>query len=583
MRRTTTLAALLLCAGPAATADAPALPKVVLIGDSIRLAYAPLVARRLVGQAVVVGPVANGADSGNVLAHLDEWVLREKPDVVHLSCGLHDLKYDRKSGDYQVTLAAYEANLRRIVERIRKETSAALVFATTTPIDDERHARRGATFDRREADVRRYNAAALEVMLPARIIVHDVHALVEQAGPEKWLAADGTHFTQAANERLAESVAECVLRQLAARNAKPRPEVRGGPEAIAAYAKAQAARDALVPRVYKEMKLATFEPPADAAAWQARRPQVLEVVRRSLGDLPPRPSPQRVRLVCREIRPEYSLEQVAIDNGVDSAISALLLIPDKRAPRAPAILWLHSSSADKNRMLLPHFEGGKEPLGEVLVRAGYVVLAPDAYWHGSRAGTGPSGGAEQGFQEQEDLFKLNLWLGRTLWGMFVRDDQIALDYLCGRPEVDPRRIGATGMSLGSTRSWWLAAMDDRIAAAAGVACLTRCQNLLRHGQLRQHGVYFYTIGLPRHFDSEGVLALIAPRPYLAVTGELDAGSPADGIKVIEEKVGAVYSALGQRDHFRSVRYADTGHVYTPAMRAEMLAWFDRWLKPQPPR
>jgi dienelactone hydrolase/lysophospholipase L1-like esterase len=579
MTRTTALAALVLGSLPAFAADTPALPKVVLIGDSIRLGYAPLVAKRLAGQAVVVSPAANGGDSGNVLAHLDEWVLRERPDVVHFNCGLHDLKRDRKSGQYQVSHADYAVNLRRIVERLRKETSAAVVFATTTPIHDERHTRRGATFDRREEDVRRYNAAALEIIRSAGIVVHDLHALVEQAGPETWLGADGTHFTDAANERLAEAVAECVLRQLAVRNAKPRPEVHGGPEAVAAYAKAEAARDALVPRVYKEMKFGVFEPPPDAGAWRTRRPEVLEVVRRSLGDLPPRPSPQRVRLICHELRPGYSLEQVAIDSGVDGEISALLLIPDKRAPRAPAILWLHSSSADKNRMLLPHYEGGEEPLAEALVRAGYVVLAPDAYWHGNRSGTGPSGSAEKGFQEQEDLFKLNLWLGRTLWGMFVRDDQVALDYLSSRPEVDPRRIGATGMSMGSTRSWWLAAVDDRIAAAAGVACLTRYENLIRHGQLRQHGVYFYTIGLLRHFDSEGVLALIAPRPYLAVTGELDAGSPADGIKVIEEKVGAVYAALGQRDHFRSVRYADVGHTYTPAMRAEVLAWFARWLKP----
>jgi len=82
----------------------------------------------------------------------------------------------------------------------------------------------------------------------------------------------------------------------------------------------------------------------------------------------------------------------------------------------------------------------------------------------------------------------------------------------------------------------------------------------------------------KYFDSEGVLALIAPRPYLALTGELDAGSPADGIRVIEEKVGAVYTALGARERFKNILYPDTGHTYTPQMRAEMLAWFARWLK-----
>src|SRR5262249_14859684 len=149
----------------------------------------------------------------------------------------------------------------------------------------------------------------------------------------------------------------------------------------------------------------------------------------------------------------------------------------------------------------------------------------------------------------------------------------------GRSEVDKARIGATGMSMGSTRAWWLAAVDDRVACTVGVACLTRYQNLIAHGQLRQHGVYYFTHGLLKHFDSEGVIALIAPRPFLALTGELDAGSPADGVKVIDEKVAGVYATLDARERYKSILYPETGHVHTPKMRAETLAWFERWLKP----
>jgi hypothetical protein len=327
------------------------------------------------------------------------------------------------------------------------------------------------------------------------------------------------------------------------------------------------------------MPVGTFSPPTNPAEWQSRRPEVLKAVVQSLGDLPPRPSPQQARVVSRELRPGYTLERVAIPNGVDGEISALLLIPEKRQNPAPAILWLHSSTPDKTQIITPDTNGGPEALGEVFVRAGYVVLSPDAYWHGDRAGTGPSGTAETLRAEQESLFKLHLWFGRTLWGMFVRDDQVALDYLCSRPEVDKTRIGATGMSMGSTRAWWLAAVDDRIAAAVGVACLTRYQNLIAHGELRQHGVYYFVNGLLKHFDTEGVISLIAPRPFLALTGELDAGSPADGIKVIEERVAPLYGVLGVPDRFRSILFPEVGHTYTPQMRAEMLAWFERWLKP----
>jgi hypothetical protein len=118
-----------------------------------------------------------------------------------------------------------------------------------------------------------------------------------------------------------------------------------------------------------------------------------------------------------------------------------------------------------------------------------------------------------------------------------------------------------------------------VAATVGVACLTRYQNLIAHGNLRAHGLYYFSYGLLKHFDTEGVLALIAPRPFLALTGDLDYGSPVDGIRVLEEKVGRVYAANGAADRFKSIIYPNEGHVYTERMRQEMLAWFARWLSP----
>jgi dipeptidyl aminopeptidase/acylaminoacyl peptidase len=345
-----------------------------------------------------------------------------------------------------------------------------------------------------------------------------------------------------------------------------------------AYAKAEAEADAQVPAYFKSIKAPDFAVPADAPAWAKRRPEVFAQVVASLGDLPPRPAKPKVRTVCFEQHPGYRLEKVFIDNDAGNEIPAILLVPDDVKKPAPTVLWLHSSGADTTGFLTPNRNGGDEPFGPVLAKRGYVVLGLDNWWHGERAGTGPAGPRETGNDEQQSLHKLNLWLGRTLWGMFVRDDQIALDYLCARPEVDAKRVGATGMSMGSTRAWWLAAVDDRVARTVGVACLTRYTNLITHGGLRQHGVYYYTYGLLRHFDTEGVIALIAPRPFLALTGELDAGSPTDGIKVIEAKAGGVYAALGAKEKFKSVRYPDTGHVHTPAMREATLKWFDHWLR-----
>lgn len=195
-----------------AAQDRP-LPKVVLIGDSIRLGYAPFVAKLLAGKASVVSPAPNGEDSSNVLRNLDEWVVREQPDVVHINAGLHDLKL--KNDTYQVPLAEYEKNLNTILARLEKETKAKVIFATTTPIVDALHAQRKAGFDRRETDVQRYNRAAVTIMKASRVPVTDLHEVVARAGKNTLIGGDGTHYTPQGYQVLAAAVADSIIRRLA--------------------------------------------------------------------------------------------------------------------------------------------------------------------------------------------------------------------------------------------------------------------------------------------------------------------------------------------------------------------------------
>jgi len=147
--------------------------------------------------------------------------------------------------------------------------------------------------------------------------------------------------------------------------------------------------------------------------------------------------------------------------------------------------------------------------------------------------------------------------------MMMRDQQCLIDYLQTRSEVDPDRIGATGMSMGCTGSWWLAALDDRIKAIVGVCCFTRFTELLAHGNLRAHGIYYFVPGLLSRFDSEAIYSLVAPRPMLMLSGDQDAGAPTDGVITLENKLGAVYRLYGKPENFRSVIYQDTGHEYLP--------------------
>jgi lysophospholipase L1-like esterase len=183
--------------------------RLLLIGDSIRLGYEEYVRRELGDGAEVFSFPENGGTSANVLANLDRWVLASQPDVLHLNCGLHDLRREFGAADNAVPLAAYEENLETLFSRIRDETRATLVWATTTPVHEGRHhATKG--FDRFEADVVAYNAAALRVARRHGLPIDDLYAVVMAAGRDRLLLPDGVHYTPEGYALLGAAVAAAV-------------------------------------------------------------------------------------------------------------------------------------------------------------------------------------------------------------------------------------------------------------------------------------------------------------------------------------------------------------------------------------
>ena len=179
-------------------------------------------------------------------------------------------------------------------------------------------------------------------------------------------------------------------------------------------------------------------------AYQARRRKELWNL---LGDLPEQ-RPPRARLVRTEKREGYALEHLELDlNGIEP-VPAYLLLPDKRAKRAAALLYIHAHGGT--------YELGKEELvvgrkalpayASVCAAKGIVTLAIDSWCFSGRKHQ------EDGRNGEWDAFKLMLWEGRVLWGMMLFDEVQALTYLCQRPEVDSDRIGAFGLSMGFDQS-----------------------------------------------------------------------------------------------------------------------------------
>lgn len=288
-----------------------------------------------------------------------------------------------------------------------------------------------------------------------------------------------------------------------------------------------------------------------------------------LGDLPPRPSVVEVQRVSEEEHQSYVLERLLLDlNGIEPA-PAYFVRPVAATGPVPVILYNHAHGYDyhlgKDELLLGRVQLQPPPYAEVLAGLGYAALCFDAWAFGDRRG-----------RTEDELFREMLWAGRVMWGMMVHDSLRALDYLETRPDVDSGRMGTLGLSMGSTMAWWIAALDPRVKVCVDICCLTDFDALIARRALTAHGLYYFVPGLLNHFTTAQINALIAPRAHLSVAGIFDPLTPPEGLDRIDAELRAVYAAASAEDAWRLSRYA-TGHYETAAMRAEIVAFLQRWL------
>jgi len=154
------------------------LPRALLIGDSISVAYTLPTRALLKGKVNLHHIGANGGPTTKALSELDKWLGKGKWDVIHFNWGLHDLKYmDNRGGlispsrgKQQVPPAQYERNLAELVTRLKK-TGAKLIFATTTPVPE-------GSKGRIAGDAAKYNAIAVKVMKARNVAVNDLYSFI---------------------------------------------------------------------------------------------------------------------------------------------------------------------------------------------------------------------------------------------------------------------------------------------------------------------------------------------------------------------------------------------------------------------
>lgn len=152
----------------------------------------------------------------------------------------------------------------------------------------------------------------------------------------------------------------------------------------------------------------------------------------------------------------------------------------------------------------------------------------------------------------------------------------ALDYLETRPEVDKTRFGVTGRSGGGAYSWYIAAMDERIKAAAPTAGITTLRNHIVDGCVEGHCDCMFmnnTYG----WDYDKVAALVAPRALCVVNTDKDNIFPIDGVFKVYQSARRIYKLLGVEKNI-GLQVAEGPHADTQPLNTGEFHWMTRFLQ-----
>lgn len=355
-----------------------------------------------------------------------------------------------------------------------------------------------------------------------------------------------------------------------------------------------------------EFPLSFLNPRFDAlSAWTpTARAKLLELLHYA-----PPPCDPAAETVERVDCGDYVRERVWFNTTPDLRVPAFVLVPKNLPAPAPAIVALHDHGGfylwGKEKLVEiegehPVFTGfrqryyGGRSIAVELVRQGYVVVVIDMFYWGERRmllDDDPADWRERPArlpQERIDAFNARAsqgeqLVGRTIYsagftwpGVMCWDDVRTVDYLLSRPDVDPKRIGCVGLSVGAVRSAHLAAIDERIRAAVVVCWMTSFPAQLKKHVRNTIGHTKVIPGLYRHLDYPDVASLAMPRPVLFFNGLKDGLFDLDGVKAGFAKLNACYAKAGVPDHCRT-RLSDTPHEFNVEMQAEAWAWLKRFV------
>ncbi|HWR50841.1 MAG TPA: prolyl oligopeptidase family serine peptidase [Bryobacteraceae bacterium] len=178
----------------------------------------------------------------------------------------------------------------------------------------------------------------------------------------------------------------------------------------------------------------------------------------------------------------------------------------------------------------------------------------------------------------EHVMEKSLLSAGTTWpGVYLVEDQRALDVLCSRSDVDASRIGCAGLSGGGMRTVFLGGLDDRVKVAVAVGFMTTWRDFLLDKAFT-HTWMTYVPLLPKDLDFPEILALRAPAATMVLNCKEDPLYTLTEMQRADAMIADTFKRANATERYRAIYYGG-GHKFDRAMQADAFDWFDRFLKP----
>ena len=265
------------------------------------------------------------------------------------------------------------------------------------------------------------------------------------------------------------------------------------------------------------------------------------------------PPPFKVTGVLRE--KGYRIEKLYYESMPRLYVAANLYIPDKIKKPRPAILYVCGHA----RTQKVHYQAHARKFAQL----GFVCLIIETIQWGEVRGDHWGAWARGWFH----------WYSRGYdpGGVEAWNGIRGLDLLAARPEVDADKMGVTGISGGGSQTWYIAALDPRIKAAAPVCGASTLKYHIMTRTIDGHCDCMMPVNTYRR-DFGTIGALVAPRPFLIAQADSDGLNSIEAVRSLYATVKKVYDLYGASSKITLVE-TPGGHSYHRTSREKIFSFF----------